>query len=78
MDVRVFLAEWSRYGRSAGHRRNADMLDELQRDDGVGPDFRLVVAFYDGESRGTAGTIREAQRRRLDVEVWGPHGKRIG
>lgn len=73
MDVRVFRPDWKRYGRSAGHRRNAEMVDELQR----GPDPRLVVAFHDGASHGTMGTIQEARRRGLDVEIWGNDGQRI-
>lgn len=74
MDVRVFLPDWKRHGRSAGHRRNAAMLDELMRD---GPGLRLVVAFWDMRSPGTGGTIREARRRGINVEVWGSDGERI-
>ena len=76
MDVRVFLPDWKAYPRSAGHRRNGDMLRELVA--GPPADDRLVIAFHDGSSRGTAGMIREARRRGIDVEVWGPHGDRIG
>lgn len=45
---------------SAGHRRNALMLD-------MNPD--LVLAFWDGESPGTRGLIKEAQRRGIANEV---------
>lgn len=74
MDVRVFRADWSRYGRSAGYRRNADMVRELM--DGPPDDRRLVVAFYDGRSKGTAHTMTTARRNGLDVEIWGDDGQR--
>ena len=61
--VRVMPAEWNRYGNRAGYVRNIAMLDER-------PD--LVIAFHDGQSRGTQHTIREARRRRIRVEVWHP------
>jgi|14_taG_2_1085336.scaffolds.fasta_scaffold16824_2 hypothetical protein len=40
-------AQWDTYGKSAGHRRNAEMSV-------IGD---ILVAFWDGESRGTAGMI---------------------
>lgn len=52
---------WRRYGRSAGHKRNAAMLD-------LEPD--LVIAFQHNDSRGTQGTIDEARRRGIPVEVY--------
>ncbi|HEY7037180.1 MAG TPA: SLOG family protein [Thermomicrobiales bacterium] len=53
-------ADWLGFGRSAGPIRNRAMLD-------LRPD--LVVAFWDGVSTGTLDTLREAERRRLRVEV---------
>jgi hypothetical protein len=50
------------------------MLTELLR--GTPADDRLVIAYHDGSSRGTAGMIHIARSRRLDVEVWGPDGER--
>lgn len=45
--VRKMPADWERFGRSAGHRRNADMRN-------VGD---ALVAIWDGVSRGTGGMI---------------------
>jgi hypothetical protein len=59
-NVRVFPADWERYKRRAGIIRNLEMLDQE-------PD--LVIAFWDGKSRGTAHTIGEARRRGIPVEV---------
>jgi hypothetical protein len=53
-------ADWQNEGKAAGIRRNLRMLDEQ-------PD--LVLAFWDGQSRGTAHTITEAEKRGIPVEV---------
>lgn len=42
--VKVFAADWNRYGKSAGFRRNVDIIENCD----------LCVAFWDGQSRGTA------------------------
>lgn len=56
----VLDAHWKRHGRRAGHIRNHAMLD-------LRPD--LVVAFQHNGSSGTQGTIDEARRRGIPVEV---------
>jgi hypothetical protein len=67
LDVPVEDEHWRRYGRAAGQLRNRVMLDLLTPDGG---DF--VLAFHDGVSSGTAGTIDEARHRGLEVEVHTP------
>jgi len=61
-DILKFPADWSRYGRSAGPIRNRQMLDQR-------PD--LVLAFHEdiAHSKGTADTVREAQKRGIEVVV---------
>lgn len=54
---------WSTFGNRAGHVRNTAMLS-------LRPD--LVVAFWDGRSNGTRGTIEEADRRGIRVEIIRP------
>lgn len=56
-----FLPEWKVYGKRAGFVRNDLMLDQ----EGVG----LVIAFWDGSSRGTAYTIEGAEKRGIPTEV---------
>lgn len=58
--VLVVPADWNKYGRRAGFVRNVQMLD-------MQPD--LVIAFWDGKSRGTEHTIREAKARGIEVRV---------
>lgn len=56
----VYPAQWDKHGKAAGPIRNRQMLDvEL-------PD--LVIAFWDGVSRGTKDMIDETERRR--IELW--------
>lgn len=54
---RVVFADWDRYGRSAGPRRNQQMIDEH------GPD--IVIAFPGGS--GTADMVRRAKTAGLPV-----------
>lgn len=50
--VTVFAAEWDRYGKAAGFIRNQEIVESA--------DF--VVAFWDGESRGTQHSIALARK----------------
>ncbi len=56
LETTIFPADWERYGRSAGPKRNLQMLD-------TEPD--LVIAFAGG--RGTAHTVRHALKRGIPV-----------
>ena len=58
--VETILPDWERWGRRAGIVRNLAMLDRE-------PD--LVVAFWDGTSKGTSHTVAEAGKRGIPVEV---------
>lgn len=66
-DVRLLelLPEWDKYGKSAGFRRNAEIVAEADR----------VVAFWDGASKGTASTIRLARKAGKPVEVYYADGR---
>lgn len=46
----IFPADWDRYGRSAGFRRNTTIVEHAD----------VVVAFWDGQSRGTLDTTAKA------------------
>ena len=56
LNVIAMPADWARFGRSAGPRRNQAMLDHR-------PDF--VVAFPGGH--GTADMVRRARKADVDV-----------
>lgn len=55
--IETFRADWVRYGRSAGPRRNAQMLLEGKPD--------LVIAFAGG--RGTANMVALARKSGIRV-----------
>lgn len=57
--VKRFRADWDTHGKAAGPIRNRQMADYAE----------ALVAIWDGESRGTANMIDEANRRGLVVYV---------
>lgn len=58
-----FPAEWDRYGKSAGYRRNAQMADYAIQETGV------LFAFWDGSSKGTKHMIDLATTKGMNVNV---------
>jgi len=57
--VKEFPAKWNKFGKSAGYIRNAEMADYGD----------ALIAFWDGESRGTKMMIDLAKKKNLRVEV---------
>lgn len=64
-DVVRFPADWDTHGKSAGHRRNAEMAIYASENGNDG----VLIAFWDGRSRGTKHMIDLAARYGLDVHV---------
>ena len=58
--LEVYPAQWDRYGRSAGMKRNPLIIQQAD----------MVAAFWDGESKGTAQGIREAKRREIKIRIF--------
>ena len=59
--VEVFPADWVNLGRGAGLIRNRRMLEQGKPD--------LVLAFWDGRSRGTEHMIKISRAYGVPVEV---------
>jgi len=57
--LRIYSAEWSTYGKSAGLRRNAQIVEHASH----------VLAFLHEKSRGTRNTIRLAQQAGKPVKI---------
>lgn len=67
MQVKLFPAEWDKYGKSAGPIRNRKMAEIAD----------LVIAFWDLESRGTKSMIKEALRLNKKLLVFDYSGTLI-
>ena len=59
LPVKWFLADWDKHGKSAGYRRNEEMANYATH----------LVAFWDGQSKGTAHMVAVARRVALEVRV---------
>lgn len=59
LPLRIVPADWKTYGRSAGPRRNEQMVRMAG----------TLVAFWDGKSRGTKNMIKMAWKHGLIVKV---------
>jgi hypothetical protein len=58
--TKIFPAEWDKYGKSAGYRRNIDIVSEAE----------MVIAFWDGQSKGTKNSIDLAKKQGKLVSVY--------
>lgn len=58
--IKRFPAEWDKYGKSAGFRRNKQMAKYAD----------VLVAIWDGKSKGTQHMIKVAQAMGLEVLVY--------
>jgi hypothetical protein len=54
-----FPADWNKHGKKAGILRNEDMANQSD----------ALIAFYDGQSRGTGHMIGYCKRKGLKVKV---------
>ena len=55
----LFPADWDKYGKSAGYKRNLQMAEYAD----------ALIAFWDGKSRGTKMMIELAKSNGLKVSV---------
>lgn len=68
--LRRFLADWDKYGKAAGPVRNKEMALYAAEETGV------LVAFWDGVSRGTYNMITYAEE--CNLKVYTPRYNRRG
>lgn len=62
METKIFPANWPLYGKRAGYLRNVDIVTTSDR----------VVAFWDGQSKGTLHSIELARKQRKPLEIFTP------
>lgn len=65
LKLNQFPANWNKYGKSAGYRRNIDMAKYAKHDFELG----VLIAFWDGISRGTKHMIDIAKKENLKVFI---------
>jgi hypothetical protein len=58
-------ADWDRHGKKAGMLRNEIVVREAA----------IVIAFWDGKSRGTANSIEWAHKLGRSLLIIGPNGR---
>lgn len=55
--IKIFHAEWDKYGKSAGYKRNILIVNEVD----------IVIAFWDGKSKGTQHTMKLAEENKKGI-----------
>lgn len=63
ISTKVFPPDWKRYGRGAGPIRNREMLSYAMEES------PLMIAFWDGKSKGTKNMIEIAKAEDMEVHV---------
>lgn len=53
----IFKPDWKKYGRAAGPIRNKDIINNSE----------VVVAFWDGKSKGTLSSIKLAEKNEKEL-----------
>jgi hypothetical protein len=55
----IFKPEWDKFGKVAGFLRNKDIVDHSD----------IIIAFWDGMSRGSEDTIKQAKKAGKEVII---------
>lgn len=64
-EVSRFPADWNGLGKRAGYVRNAEMAKYAMADENYG----VLIAFWDGKSKGTKHMIDLAEKNGLEVHI---------
>ena len=65
LEISRFIPDWDGLGKRAGYVRNAEMAKFAVEDNNDG----MLIAFWDGQSKGTKHMIDLAKRYGLEVHV---------
>ena len=68
LKLKVFAANWDRYGRRAGYMRNVEMA-EYAGDKENNESYGALIAFWDGQSKGTKHMIDTAKKANMEIHV---------
>jgi len=74
--LKTMPADWNKYGKSAGYRRNEDMAkyalewkQNLEKGEVIRTSQPMLIAFWDGESKGTKHMIDIANKHNLKIHI---------
>jgi hypothetical protein len=59
IETKIFLPDWEKYGKKAGFLRNSDIINESE----------LVIAFWDGVSKGTLDSLKKAKKENKNILI---------
>lgn len=59
LNIVEFPADWDKHGKSAGYKRNLEMAENAD----------ALIAFWDGDSRGTKHMIDIAKEKNLPTRI---------
>jgi hypothetical protein len=59
IETKIFLPDWEKYGKKAGFLRNSDIINESE----------LVIAFWDGFSKGTLDSLKKAKKENKNILI---------
>ena len=57
--TKIFYPDWKKYGKKAGFIRNSDIIKESE----------MVIAFWDGKSKGTLDSIKKAEELNKNILI---------
>lgn len=63
IELEEFLPDWERYGKSAGFKRNRLIVDNSD----------IIIAFWDGKSKGTKNTLSIAKEQNKTTLIYWPN-----
>ena len=64
LECAEFPADWQKYGKAAGPKRNDQMTAFVASKGGIG------LFFWDGQSRGTRHCIKSARKAKITFTIW--------
>ena len=59
LETIIYYPNWQKYGKAAGFIRNEDIIKEADE----------VIAFWDGQSRGTLNSINHAKKQKKLIHL---------
>ena len=59
IETLIFKPDWEKHGKAAGMIRNTDIINNAD----------TVIAFWDGESKGTKDSITKAEKKNKNIII---------